>query len=88
MKAKTISSGEIERTFIITMFTETCYTLEEVTLNEDDVRFGALKTYGIDADEEYSLLTASQYVGERDIWNIEIGEVLEIDDDEKIMRVA
>ena len=88
MKAKTISSGEIERTFIITMFTETGYYLEEVILNEDDMRSGVLETYDIDADEGYSLLTASQYVGERRIWDIEIGEVLEINSDIKIMRVA
>lgn len=89
MKSKTISSGEIERTFIITIFTETGYCLEEVILNEDDLRLGCLETYDINADEEYSLLTSSShYVGERKIWNIEIGEVLEIDSDIKVMRVA
>lgn len=88
MKSKTISSGEIERTFIITIFTETGYCLEEVILNEDDLRLGCLETYDIKSYEEYSLFTTSQYVGVRKIWDIEIGEVLEIDSDIKIMRVA
>lgn len=59
-----------------------------IKVTDDEIRNDVLReNFGINY-ERYDLLTASEYIGDRNITDVEIGEVLEIDRGMLLIRLA
>lgn len=59
-----------------------------IKVTDDEIRNNVLQEdFGINY-EKYDLLTASEYVGDRNVTDIEIGEVLEIERGMLLIRLA
>jgi len=88
MKAETIASGATIKTFLWMNLDKGTYDVEKIECSDYEIEDGCLNGYDIDPDEKYSLFTSSAYVGERSVIDMEVGDMLEIDCDEKIIRIG
>lgn len=88
MKTETIANGATIKTFLWINLDKGTYDVEKIECSDYEIEDGCLSVYDIDPDEKYSLFTASAYVSERSVIDMEVGDVLEIGCGETIMRIG
>lgn len=87
MKQETIIEGEVMKTFII--ITVGCkYSVEKITLTDDEINNNALDEYDIDSGEDYPMKKSSGTVSTCKIPMLDLGDEVEIYNDMYLMRLA
>lgn len=87
MQTQEIFNGIVNKEFVVINADPSNYSVGIVKATNDELKSDGLGRYGYDNDK-YPLLTASQYVGERDFTELEVGDTIELDTYVTAIRVA